>query len=288
MRKGILITFLILLISFTIFLFINKDTDSPSIIDIILHEDEEEAEEQFDEDNYNKDEEMEDLPVTANNTFEFIFDENTRVVALGDSLTEGIGDENDEGGYIGIIDKTINKQSTLVQFTNYGYRGHRTDQLLMRLEEQDVIKSIAEADIILITIGANDIMQVVKENFMELKIEQFTQERIQFEKRLTDILNKLKEINSHNNIYLLGIYNPFKKYFPEIKELEQIVDEWSHTGNKVTNSYDNTTFIPMKDIFDESEDNLFADDNFHPNYLGYERMAERVLDYLMDKERRTP
>lgn len=286
MRKGILITFIFLLISVGIFLLINKNTDNPSNIDTILNE--KETEEQIDGDGPNGDDDIKDVAVTANNTFEFNFDKNTRIVALGDSLTEGIGDENGEGGYVGVIDKTINKETKLVSFKNYGHRGHRTDQLLTRLEDQDVIKSIAESDIVFITIGANDIMQVVKENFMELKIDQFTKERIQFEKRLNHILSKLNEINSHNNIYLLGIYNPFKKYFPEINELEQIVDEWSHTGNAVTNNYENTTFIPMKDIFDDSEEKLFADDNFHPNYLGYERMAERVLDYLLDKERRTP
>lgn len=221
-------------------------------------------------------------------TTNFLFQKETQIVAVGDSLTEGIGDRSGNGGYIGFLDETINQDEQLVEFTNYGHRGHRTDQLLKRLEDPEISKTIERADIVLITIGANDIMQVVKENFTQLTIELFTEERIHFETRLNDILKKVTTINPSTDIYLLGIYNPFKQYFEDIKELDEIVDEWNRTGEMVTNNYEQTTFIPMKDIFDHSEDHLFAKDNFHPNKLGYEQMAERVLDYLTEEEGRLP
>lgn len=34
------------------------------------------------------------------------------LVAMGDSLTEGVGDENKEGGYVGIIPKNQKKNQT--------------------------------------------------------------------------------------------------------------------------------------------------------------------------------
>src|SRR5699024_5743876 len=98
---------------------------------------------------------------------------DTHIVALGDSLTQGVGDVSGEGGYVGILDKTINKEEKRTAFTNFGKRGSRTDQLLDRLSDPEITKEIKKADIILITIGANDIMQVVKENFTNLTFEQF-------------------------------------------------------------------------------------------------------------------
>jgi len=35
---------------------------------------------------------------------------------------------------------------------------------------------------------------------------------------------------------------------------------------------------------DDHDEELFAEDNFHPNDEGYRRIAQRVLDYLTDEE----
>lgn len=212
--------------------------------------------------------------------FDFFFHKEINIVAIGDSLTQGVGDNKDEGGYVGILDRTINHDKKIAGLENLGKRGNRTDQLLDRLEDPDIATSISNADIVIITIGANDIMQVLKENFAKLHYLQFARERVNFEKRLNAILSTIKELNPNTHIYLLGIYNPFTQYFQEIKELDTIVNDWNRTSNFTTTEYEDTTFIPIKDIFDNTNVNLFAEDHFHPNLLGYRRIAERVLDYL--------
>src|SRR5699024_5618629 len=113
-----------------------------------------------------------------------------------------------------------------------------------------------KADIVFITIGANDIMQVFKENFTNLTIDPFKAEQLLFESRLNTLINRLNTISPTNRIYLIGIYNPFKKYFDDIKELDEIVDGWNQTGQMVTSKYENTKFIPIKDVFDDSDENL--------------------------------
>src|SRR5690625_1301500 len=96
-------------------------------------------------------------------TVDIFTKEETRIVAVGDSLTQGVGDSTGNGGYVGILNNTVNQINHLVEFDNYGHRGDRTDQLLKRMDAPNVSTSIADADIVLMTIGANDIMQVVKE-----------------------------------------------------------------------------------------------------------------------------
>src|SRR5699024_11591904 len=91
-----------------------------------------------------------------------------KITTIGDSLTKGCGDEEDNGGYVSILEDTINKDNDLVEIDNFGKRGNRTDQLIDRMEEPEIKESLEEADIILITIGANDIMQIFKENFTDL------------------------------------------------------------------------------------------------------------------------
>lgn len=218
-------------------------------------------------------------------TVNFFSNKDTNIVAVGDSLTQGVGDDENAGGYVGIVDRTINEEEQLVNVQNFGKRGDRTDQLLVKLNDPKISTSISDADIVLITIGANDIMKIVKENISHLTYNQFVDERADYEERLRDIFEQIDTLNDEADIYLVGFYNPFEKYFPEIDELGVIVDDWNKTGKKVATEHDNITYIPTKDLFENENIELLADDNFHPNHTGYERMAKRVLNYLTEKER---
>jgi len=206
------------------------------------------------------------------------------VVSIGDSLTEGVGDDEENGGYVGVLEEAVNAEEQLVTIDNFGRRGNRTDQLINRLsEETDIIDAVDQADIILITIGSNDIMQVFKENFTDLSIDKFTSEQIRYEQRLHTIFTTLEDINPDASVYLIGFYNPFKEYFPEIEELEYIVNSWNQIGSDVTKEYDDTEYIPIKDLFEDLDVEFLANDNFHPNHIGYEMIAERILDYVTNE-----
>src|SRR5690625_298324 len=54
---------------------------------------------------------------------DFFFNKELKIVAIGDSLTQGVGDITNQGGYVGILDQTINESNSIVQFENYGKRG---------------------------------------------------------------------------------------------------------------------------------------------------------------------
>src|SRR5690625_44169 len=218
------------------------------------------------------------------NTFEFLFTQEFHVVAIGDSLTQGVGDSTKNGGYIGILDEIINKKKQIVTFDNFGKSGRSSDLLLKALDDPEMITAIEGTDIVLMTIGANDIMKVVQQNYTKFTYSLLTEEQIHFEQRLNDIFIRLRAINPNAHIYLLGVFNPFKQYFQDIEELDLIVEHWNQTSERTAAQYAPATFIPIKDLFDEKVINLFAEDHFHPNELGYERMARRVLEYLADGE----
>jgi len=218
----------------------------------------------------------------ANQVLRLLDDQDQSIVAIGDSLTQGVGDETEQGGYVGILDELLNQEESTISFTNLGRRGNRSDQLLERLEEEEEVEiELQNADLIFITIGANDLMKVVRENFMDLKLQDFVEERTNYAKRLQRIFNEVRMINPDAHIYLIGFYNPFEKYFPHIKELDMIVDEYNHTGITIANRIENSSFIPTSDLFQDNDIELLSDDEFHPNYQGYNLMATRVLEYIL-------
>jgi len=208
------------------------------------------------------------------------FSHDKKIVSIGDSLTQGVGDETESGGYVGILNHTFEDQNMNISIENFGKRGNRTDQLLKRLENEEIVSAIKDADIVLITIGANDIMKVVRSNYTNLNIEPFQEEKISYVERLTAIFHKISELNPDTQIYLIGFYNPFERFFGDIEQLDMILSDWNQAGELVTEEFENVYYIPTEDLFSNSTTNLLADDNFHPNTSGYKLMAKRVLEYL--------
>ncbi|ARI75913.1 SGNH/GDSL hydrolase family protein [Halobacillus mangrovi] len=209
--------------------------------------------------------------------------EDLDIVAIGDSLTQGVGDSTDNEGYIGILENTFNsnEQRERIDIENYGKRGNRTDQLLERMQTEDLSNSLREADLVLITIGANDVMEVVKNNFTSLNYKDFVSAQKDYESQLNEIIQRVEQLNPDVSIYLVGLYNPFDHYFNNIPELGQIISDYNRISKSVIDEYDQATFIPVRDIFTGAETELlWEEDHFHPNERGYKKMAERVLEYI--------
>ncbi|WP_240190012.1 SGNH/GDSL hydrolase family protein [Bacillus sp. P14.5] len=213
-----------------------------------------------------------------------LFNKDMKVVSIGDSLTQGVGDETGNGGYVGILNNTFQENEINIKIDNFGKRGNRTDQLLKRLEEKEIADSIAQADVVLITIGANDIMKIVKSNLIDLKMETFEEEKRGYRERLKKIFNKVNEYNPDAQIYLIGFYNPFEGYFGNISELEMVMKSWNAAGKSVTEEFENVNYIPTADLFQDSTLELLADDYFHPNINGYKLIAKRVLEHVEEIE----
>ncbi|MCP3031009.1 GDSL-type esterase/lipase family protein [Halobacillus sp. A1] len=212
--------------------------------------------------------------------------EDLRVVSIGDSLTQGVGDGTDNGGYVGILEDTINENDEAADFTidNFGKRGDRTDQLLDRMESAEMSSAIREADLVLITIGANNVVEVIENNFTSLSYDHFAPAREEYREELEEILSNVESLNPNASIYLIGLYNPFNQYFDNIPALTQIMNEWNSVSENVVQEHPNASFIPINDVFEENEDELlWEEDHFHPNEKGYKRMAERILENIRNE-----
>jgi lysophospholipase L1-like esterase len=210
---------------------------------------------------------------------------NLKVVAAGDSLTQGVGDSSEKGGYLPYLESLMEKEKGInqVDFYNYGVRGDRSDQLLKRLQQPDLQKSVEEADLIILTIGGNDIMQVVKENISNLQIEDFEKEKDKYQAHLTQIVEKIKMQNPEAPIILVGLYNPFYKWFSDVEEMDEIVANWNATAQKVLYDYPNSYFVEVDQLFTASDENLLYTDYFHPNDKGYALIADSLFNMLAEE-----
>jgi lysophospholipase L1-like esterase len=236
---------------------------------------------------FNREEKMENQPKTINleekeEVTEEFFDRSFKLVFFGDSLTQGVGDKTEKGGFTIVVEEHYQEKAYIeeVSVTNLGVRGNRTNHLLKRLEDPEVQRSLAEADVIFMTVGGNDLMKVVRENFLDLTFNLFDREQALYAERLDSVLSEIRKHNDSSTIYLVGLFNPFYQLFQEIDEMNQVVTNWNETTISVLEQYPNTAFVPIQDLFIDPEENLLDDDQFHPNEKGYHLIGDEVIEAI--------
>ncbi|MFC5631030.1 MULTISPECIES: SGNH/GDSL hydrolase family protein [Streptococcus] len=227
-------------------------------------------------------------------------------VAVGDSLTEGIGDTTGQGGFIPLLGNNLNATYGYeIDSHNYGVAGNTSNQILNRMkDDKDIKESLEKADLMTLTVGGNDVMAVIRKNLADLDVDTFKKPSKDYQKRLREIIELARENNKNLPIYILGIYNPFYLNFPEVTEMQTVVENWNKATQKVTNEYRNVYFVPINDLLYKGingeegivqtsgkqttviNDALFADDLFHPNNTGYQLMAEAVTEEIRDTKKK--
>ena len=205
--------------------------------------------------------------------------QRVNVLGLGDSLTQGVGDEAKAGGYFGRLTQDMEQWKGIaeVDAVNLAKRGRRSDQFLKQLDNEDVQQAIVEADYIVFTIGGNDLMKVVKGNFIKMQLSDFYKELGNFDSRIVELFATLRMYNPTAPIIVAGLYNPFSVVTNEVKEFEQIITDWNATIIDQVEKDGKACYVPVSDLFDSNENLVYHTDFFHPNSKGYELMEERFV-----------
>ncbi|WP_420705984.1 SGNH/GDSL hydrolase family protein [Enterococcus sp. CWB-B31] len=227
-----------------------------------------------------------------------------KYVAIGDSLTEGVGDLTNSGGFVPILANEIKDRYNVnaVDVENFGKNGDRSDQILKRIKKsEDIQKQLGEADLITLTVGGNDLMKVIKGDVFNLTVESFKKPLKNYQGQISSLLNEIRKYNEAAPVYILGIYNPFYLYFPEIIEMQQIVNNWNDGTEETVSEQNNMYFIPINDLLYKGvagdvgitgaeEDTsskaitnnaIYEEDHFHPNNIGYQLMANAVREIMI-------
>ncbi len=206
------------------------------------------------------------------------------VVGIGDSLTKGVGYE-EGGGYAGISTERLKDLSSIqdLSFNNYAIHGDTTEDLLDVLPKDNVREALQQADMIFLSIGGNNLVNVLKKEFLDLQVEDFETKRQDFRQSFNQILVKIRALNHQAPIYFIGLYNPFEDYFGEANAaFQSILEEWNHTCQLILDLYQNTVFIKTEDLFKGSSKDLLSSDHFHPNKKGYQLIADRLMKAILN------
>lgn len=227
-------------------------------------------------------------------------------VAIGDSLTKGVGDSTNQGGFVPLLAQSLTNETGLeFKAINYGVSGNTSSQILSRMQEKkEIRKDLKQAQLLTITVGGNDLRKAILEDTSNLDLDRFEKASKTYEKNLKQIIELARKDNPDLPVYVVGIYNPLYLNFPDLTELQTLVDQWNQRTEEILSAYQGVYFVPINDLLykgidgksgvTESElgketvtnDALYDEDNFHPNHTGYEIMKEAVLEKIHATEKK--
>jgi lysophospholipase L1-like esterase len=198
------------------------------------------------------------------------------VVLLGDSLARGVGDQSGLGigGNLDILLSETDPEHR--PSANLAVSGSRTPELLRQLERESLRAIVAQADLVVISIGGNDLFGAARgggeapPETPDAAIEEVAD-------RVERAVRIVRESAPEARVFLLGLYNPFAgSEFGDI--IAPGVSLWNARMLERFRDDPNVTVVQTYDLFSH-RDRLSAD-RFHPGEAAYAIIARRIVDSL--------
>jgi lysophospholipase L1-like esterase len=230
------------------------------------------------QDQFSANEKFEKQPKEQTESSAIKQDDQLSIFALGDSLTRGTGDA-DGKGYTGYLSDLLKEKSDQdINLFNSAIKGETSRGLLRQLEQSEIQRQAKQADVIVMTIGGNDLFQQGAA-LESLNINSINGKKQIYLSNVKKIYSQLRTMNKDAVIYHVGLYNPFSN-LPDAKTTSSIVRDWNFQTAETAAGFENIVYVPTFDLFQLQVENYLYSDQFHPNTEGYKLMAERVASLI--------
>lgn len=178
------------------------------------------------------------------------------ITAIGDSLTYGVGDGAKAHGYVGLIQKTIEKKypKTTVVTHNYGVSGDTSGQILKRVQENKKLqKDVRRSDAVVMTMGGNDIMHVIEKEPTHVTTQAVEAGAQTMGQNLNQIIALLRQAQRKIPIFVIGIYNPFYVLVPTVTTMQTAVRNWNDNTKNVLKLNIDSYFVPVDQVLTKGD-----------------------------------
>lgn len=200
-------------------------------------------------------------------------------VALGDSIAEGTGLRNADVASYGALIAATNGY----EFINHAVAGHRTEDLLSRLSEENVAADVAKADIISISIGGNDFLlaDMYKMIFAAWTREDYTYMDTIIDgiyKNVCAIIERIKTLNPDALLMIQTLYNPETGLKQEVYAIG--LEKLNGCYARYLREHPGSIVIVDAGSAVKADEGMMALDNIHPNADGHVAIARAYLKVL--------
>lgn len=175
------------------------------------------------------------------------------IVAVGDSLTAGLGVAEDES-YPALLERQLQDGGLDVRVINAGVSGETTSGTLARI---DWVLTL-QPDIVILETGANDGLRGIDPGLVRANIRKII-ERLE-EKNIIVVLAGMRMVWNLGPVYTAD----FNRIYAEIAEEKRLI------------------FMPFFLEGVASDPALNSEDGIHPNPQGYRIIVARLLPYVKE------
>jgi acyl-CoA thioesterase-1 len=175
------------------------------------------------------------------------------IVAVGDSLTEGLGVE-EELAYPSVLEQKLHSKGYLYKVVNAGNSGETSSGTLARIKWILTLKP----DIVILVIGANDGFRGIDPNLIKTNIQKIVKELKNQD--VTVVLGAMQIVQNLGQDYT----DAFAKIFPEVARSENII----------------LTPFFLQGV--AANRNLNQVDGIHPTAEGYKVIVDTITPYVVE------
>ena len=175
------------------------------------------------------------------------------IVAVGDSLTEGLGVE-EELAYPAVLEKKLQSLGYPYRVINAGISGETSSGTLARIKWVLTLNP----DIVILVIGANDGFRGIAPDLIKANIEKIV--RALKDHNVTVVLGAMQMVQNLGRDYTTA----FANIYPEVARSEAII----------------LTPFFLKDV--AADRKLNQADGIHPSAEGYQVIVDNITPYVVD------
>jgi len=190
-------------------------------------------------------------------------------VVIGDSVAHGAGDERGRGIARDLDDELHARGIDAIATKNLGINGARTRDVLRLLRGANARAAVAGADLVIVSIGGNDLYGDSISRLLTMSWPSHAMERTL--DRVADIVATTRRLNPNARVALLGLYDPYRR-----PSLDRAVNAWDARLIARFAAAKGLDVIRIADLFRTYR--LSPIDHFHPSAEGYLLIAQRIAE----------
>ncbi|NLC66163.1 MAG: hypothetical protein GX752_04390 [Clostridium sp.] len=203
-------------------------------------------------------------------------EDSSEILILGDSIGFGVGDEENLGIGNRYVDLIKEEGENKKGITNISVPGYESSELVRLIKSGENVSSISSANLIIISIGGNDLNRLEYDDNLTLNIA-FKEALKNYKENLKFIIKEIRAINPDAQLVCIGLYDPSGNEEPEKTRL---LLEWNYETRLIVGSDIKFAYIPTYELFEYHLNEYLFLDEFHPSGSGYQVIAEEIYKIL--------